>query len=154
MQDFALGVSLFLVTVTFVLGLFPGFLAPFTSGTNGAEQAQADRVAGSIVLNLSTSQGKNTLNATELGDVLAMSQSELRDRYGLDRSTGLNITVRKLDGHGIVEIDGQTFATPRDRNNQTAASVSRIITLDNRTVANKFDSKKCDPGCRLVVKVW
>lgn len=154
MQDFALGVSLFLVTVTFVLGLFPGFLEPFTSGPGGAEQAQADRVAGSIVLNLSTAEGKNTLNATRLRTVLDKSEPELRERYGLDSTTGINITVRELDGQEIVEIDGQTLATAEKRKNQSAVSVGRVITLDNRTVYNKVDADKCRPGCRLVVKVW
>nr|WP_136717832.1 hypothetical protein [Halorientalis salina] len=159
MQDFALGVSLFLVTVTFVLGLFPGFLEPFTSGASGAEQAQADQVAGSLVIDLSTGDSKgtlrkNSLNATQLRGVLNKSQPELRQQFGLDSTTGVNITVRELDGDKIVEIDGDKLATAEDREKEPASSVGRIITLNNRTVDGKIDARKCRPGCRLVVKTW
>ena len=153
LQDFILGISLFIVTVTFVLGLFPSFLSPFTTGSGGEERAQADRVARSMVVEHATEEGQTSLNASQLQDVLDDSQSDLRLRYGLPENAGVNITVRDLDGNSIVSHDGGKLATEKKRKNQTASSVARVITFDPESIP-AGDPNPCKPGCRLVVKVW
>lgn len=158
LQDFILGIGLFIVTVTFVLGLFPSFLSPFTTGAGGEERAQADRVAGVMVLNLSTDDGKTTLNVTELNRVLQKSQPELRERYGLPETSSVNITVRELDGDRIVQYGGSKMATAERRQNQSSESSARVITIDERTVDRSRlpagTDSICRPGCRLIVRVW
>jgi hypothetical protein len=153
LQDFILGISLFIVTVTFVLGLFPSFLSPFTTGSGGEERAQADRVARSMVVEHATQEGQTSLNASQLQDVLDNSQSDLRSRYGLPENAGINVTVRDLDGNSIISHGGAKLATEKKRKNQTASSVARVITFDPESVPAS-DPNPCKPGCRLVVKVW
>lgn len=48
--DFAIGVSVFLVVVTFVLAFVPGMLQPF-EGSTQQETAASDRIAGQLVEN-------------------------------------------------------------------------------------------------------
>jgi hypothetical protein len=152
LQDFTLGVTLFIVTVTFVLGIFPGYLSPFTTGVTGAERAQADQVARSMLLNLSTADGGNTVNATRLHTVLNQSQEQLRGQFGLPKTAGVNITVVSLNGTKMVRLDrsGDSLATVQGRNNQTAGTVARVVSFRNNT---KY-RPRCNPGCRLVIKVW
>jgi hypothetical protein len=148
LEDFLIGVSLFLVTLTFVFGLYPGLLEPFSSGVSNAEKSQANRMSRSMVLNLSDGTDRNRLNSTELQKVLDKSESELRERYGLPETASINVTVRKLDGQQIVTYSGTTLAGARDATNQSAATAARVITLTDD------DDGVCEPGCRLVVKIW
>jgi hypothetical protein len=147
LQDFTIGITVFLLVVVFVLGLFPTFLEPFTAGTSGGERAQADMISRDMLANLSVenSTGDNTLNATELRTVLAGDQSELQARYGVPEHRQINITVRTLDGANVVNDNGVGLATAKSHREETAGTASRIIRLNNDT---------CQPGCRLVVKVW
>ncbi|MFD1587466.1 hypothetical protein ACFR9U_10755 [Halorientalis brevis] len=148
LHDFLFGISLFLVTVTLVFGLFPSFLTPFTSGVGSAEKAQADRVGRAILLNLSEGTERNELNATELQTVLSKSEDQLRTRYGLPRNANINISVKSINNNELVTYDGTVMATPNSASNQSAASSARIVTFRNRT------TDACRPACRLVVKVW
>ena len=150
LQDFALGVTLFVLTVTFVFGLFPGYLSPFTAGADGSDQMRAERISEQLVQNHSTPGNQNVLNLTQLQATLALDQTELRQRYGLARVATVNITVMDSNNQTIVTADGtdsgERLATSEDSRNQTAASTARIVRLSNESL--------CRPGCRLVVKVW
>lgn len=146
LQDFVFGISIFLLITTFVFGLFPGFLSPFTSGTEATDQAQADRVAESIVLNLSSEASNNQLDVKRLRNTLAKPSPELQKRYGLPAEADMNITVQKLDSREIVRWNGKRLATKKSFNNNTAASATRIVKMN--------DSSICNPGCRLIVRVW
>jgi len=46
--DFAIGMSIFIITVVFVFGFIPGMLQPFEEGTQ-EETVSANRVAGQLV---------------------------------------------------------------------------------------------------------
>jgi hypothetical protein len=144
-EDFYIGISVFLVTVAFVLVLFPSFLTPFVSGVDANEAARADTVASSLVSNLSIDGEPNTLNATELRSVLGKSDRQFQRRYGLTATTSVNISVRTLDGDRIVNDGGTLLATDRSAAGRATGSTTRIVTLDNGA---------CSPGCRLVVRVW
>lgn len=146
LQDFALGVTLFVLTCTFVFGLFPGYLAPFTAGADGSDQMRTERVSQQLVLNHSTPGDENVLNVTKLHRTLSLSQSNLRERYGLARVASINITVMDSNNQSIVVENGTRLATSQDSRNQPAASTARTVRLSNQSL--------CRPGCRLVVKVW
>lgn len=148
LQDFLFGISLFLVTVTLVFGLFPSFLTPFSSGIGAAENAQADRVSRSMVVNMSVTGERNTVNATRLRRVLQKDETALRERYGLAETASLNISVRSLEDRRVVQYEGVALATDNPSRNQSAGSSARLITFSNRS------SDVCRPACRLVVKVW
>lgn len=146
LQDFVLGVSVFLVVVVFVFGLFPNFLSPFTAGVDAAERAQADRLARNLIENHSVETADNTLNGTKLAATVQESESTLRQRFGLATTADVNVTVRDLDGERVVRHDGTPLAHGSSRTNQSSGSASRIVSIAG--------SEKCQPGCRLIVKVW
>jgi hypothetical protein len=146
LQDFALGVTLFVLTVTFVFGLFPGYLSPFTAGADGGDQMRAERISEQLVQNHSTPGNQNVLNVTQLNRTLNLDQSGLQRRYGLARVASVNITVVDSRNQSIVVEGTDRLATSQDSRNQPAASTARIVRLSNESL--------CRPGCRLVVKVW
>lgn len=146
LHDFALGVTLFILTVTFVFGLFPSYLAPFTAGAEGSDQMRAERVSQQLVQNHSSAGDENVLNVTQLKTTLNLDQDGLRNRYGLSPVATVNITVKHADNQSIVVDGGQRLATDQDSRNQTAASTARVVQLQDRST--------CRPACRLVVKVW
>ncbi|MCU4716590.1 DUF7287 family protein [Halapricum hydrolyticum] len=139
LQDFAVGIGVFLVVFVFVLSLFPGLLTPFQSSASGAERAQAEQVTTQMMHNLSEGSEPNHLNATRVTATLNQPESDLRDRFGLPSTVNLNITVETLDGETHIE---STVNRLYDREVATSA---RIITMDD---------PECDPACRLVVRVW
>jgi hypothetical protein len=146
LQDFILGVSIFLIVVVFVFGLFPNFLSPFTAGVDASERAQADRLARNLIENHSVESADNTLNGTQLAITMQEPESTLRERFGLATTANINITVRELSGQQVVQYNGTPLATGNNRENETSGSVSRIVSIAG--------SEKCQPGCRLIVRVW
>jgi len=145
-QDFAFGVSIFLVVTVFAFGLFPNLIAPVTAGVDGSDRAQADRLARSLIQNHSAGDAQNSLNATRLAGTLDESEAKLQERYGLAETASINVTVREVDDDSIVVDDGDPLATGRPRGNDPAATSSRIVTF--------VDATECRPACRLVVRVW
>jgi hypothetical protein len=146
LQDFILGVTVFILTVTFVFGIFPGFLEPLTAGTDTADRVQSDRIAQTMVQKQSVSGQQNVLSASDLRSITSNSQSDLRDRYSLPQQASINVTVRDIETNEIVAYGGQKLATDEKSLNRSAGSVARVIKLDDDSI--------CRPGCRLVVKVW
>lgn len=139
LQDFAVGVGIFLIAFMFVLSLFPGLLSPFQSSASGAERAQAEQVTTQILDNLSTGSQPNHLSASELATLSGDSEADLLDRYGLPVTANINITVETLNGTQNIYSTSNSAAT------EEVATAARIVTLDD---------PKCDPACRLVVRVW
>nr|WP_181685618.1 hypothetical protein [Halorhabdus salina] len=142
MQDYVLGISIFLVGFMFVLALFPGLLMPFESTLDGDTEAAADRVSAEIVSNFSEPAEPNVLNTTQLDQTVfnsSRSVAELRSDFGIASDTSLNISVEQLDGVARLNASGNPVTSDR-----TAVSV-RII---------KTGTSGCNPGCRLVVRTW
>lgn len=146
LQDYALGVSLFLGVVFIIVGFtLPSVIAPFDSGAGGESVNQADRVSGSIVQNASLNQQPNELNATTVETVVGLDLGTLKRRYNVPSTSSLNITVRTLDGNDIVHADGTPLRTGRPTTGRPVATSTRIVTLSDGS---------CSPACRLVVGVW
>ena len=145
LHDYTVGISLFVLTLSTVLaGLF-GFVGPLSTDIGTEEVSQSERVATTVVQNLSTGQRPNELDSDTLSSTLARSESTLRTRWGLPQSSRLNVTLTTLNGSRIVSHGGSklTAGSPYQRN--VAASTGRIVTLDDGP---------CQPGCRLVVRAW
>jgi hypothetical protein len=136
---------MFLLVMSFALGVFPNILDPLDSGISIDQEAKADRIAGTMVANLSVPSSTGHLNTTELATVMVMSQPELRDRFGLPSTSAMNISVKTLDSRSIVAAGGMPLTVGSNRANETAASTARVVTLD---------SGSCASACRLVVKLW
>lgn len=149
LQDYVLGVSVFLLIVIGLLtAILPTVLAPFEDTPGGDKTAQADRIAEQLVRNTSVASDTNRLNASALEQVVSADQSTIRDRFSLPRGSNVNITVLKMDGSSrIVGPAGGPLSSPRSPGESPAATSARIVTLNH-------DSSDCQPGCRLVVRVW
>ncbi|WP_415379662.1 hypothetical protein [Halosimplex sp. TS25] len=140
-----MGISLFIITVSTVLaGLF-GFVGPLSTGVGSEEVSQSDRIATTVVQNLTTGRQPNELDTERLSQTLDRSESELRTRWGLQRSAQFNVTLTTLNGSRIVDHDGSKLATGARYEGNAAGSTARIVTLGEGT---------CQPGCRLAVRTW
>jgi len=139
LQDFAVGIGIFLIAFVFVLSLFPGLLTPFQSSTSGVERAQAEQVTTQMLNTLSEGSQTNHLNASALSDRLDDTEGDLLDRYGLPITANINITVETLNGTKNI------YSTDNNVRDREVATSARIVTLDDA---------RCKPACRLVVRVW
>lgn len=150
-QDFAIGISLFLLTAIFVFVFLPTIFTPFDSGAAAGTQQQADRIAATIVDEYSMENRQNWLNASFSGDVVGSpgaSVDDLRQRYGTEDFRFINVTLQRIDGSTIPGVQGG--GTGYD--GQQAGTVTRVVVVP--------DVEECSPGgadgrvCRLVVRVW
>jgi len=147
LQDYLIGISVFLVVVFFVAStVLPSLLAPFESTTGGDEVSQADRVAGTMVQNLSVAGKPNELRITPVEQVVGKDTDALRTRYRLPDTSYVNVSITTLDRTAIVTSStGTSLASDKQAEGSNAATSARIITLSDGS---------CDPACRLVVRVW
>ncbi|MFB6150714.1 MAG: hypothetical protein ABEJ40_02800 [Haloarculaceae archaeon] len=145
LQDYTLGISLFIVTLAAVLTGLVGFTSPLSAGVSAEDVSQSDRITTALVQNHSTGRTPTELDAEGLNGTLNQSLSELRSRWGIEQTTNLNVTVATLNGTLIVEYDGVKLAAGVGHQEQSTGTTSRVVTLDAGT---------CDPACRLVVRTW
>ena len=139
LQDFVVGISIFILAFVLAISLMPGVLSPFTPTVGTQTQATAERVSGAIVANLSEPAAPNSLNETRVDVLFNQSGSNLHNRFGLAESTQINITLEELDG--LAQINTTGDYRNRDRTGQSG----RIVTVNDSS---------CDPACRLVVRTW
>lgn len=94
--DFAVGVSLFLVTVAFVFSFTPTLVAPFTAD-DGALALTADRSATQLVSDeLGDADTPYVLDDEAVSTFFSKAQGNqtyVRERLGLDSSVGINVTL-------------------------------------------------------------
>jgi hypothetical protein len=169
-QDFAVGISVFLLTVTFTFAFVPSTVTPFGSPVTDAIPAKSDRVASTVVDTYAVEDGSRTLDFDELTDPSAsptsmsnaigsadvsdtVSGDNLRDMFGLRDTAQVNITIEKRSGD-IVKAEYDSSSAGKEAmvggddypQNQAAASTTRVIRLEG------VDG--CKTGCLLVVRVW
>ncbi|MDF9746367.1 DUF7287 family protein [Natrinema salsiterrestre] len=147
-QDFAVGIGVFLLAIAFVFSFLPSVITPYDSSVGGAETAQADRIADLIVHDVST-ETPNEIARGGFGSRYA--KENLTAELGLRASDSdnvvfdrVNVSVETFDGNPV---DTSQLSGGEVYDDQSAASSARIVTLDPA-------SNKCDPACRLVVRVW
>lgn len=146
-QDFAVGIGIFILAVAFVFTFVPTIITPFTDA-GGAETAQADRIAATIVTNASDGQ-PNGIDLDEFNSTYGTADSAaLNETLGLRSSDGhafdrVNITIWELDEYGDPNASPITSGGSA-YDSQVGGSATRIVTSDDN----------CDPACRLIVRVW
>jgi hypothetical protein len=156
-QDFAVGASVFLLTVSFVFAFVPSLFTPFTSSVDPGAPMQADRVSDQIINDTQIDERPNYLRVTggsySLTDLFTDDSDGLQDRYRLPSTSQINVTLSQVDGDGSpVDLSpgGPTAATGNQYNNRPAASLTRIVGVPGVT--------PCDPAqgntCRLTVRIW
>lgn len=157
-QDFAVGIGIFLLALAFAFSYVPTFMTPFETPVGGGETEQADRIAATIVddLSVSDTDRPNHINESEFDEHYDGEDSsdlaarlELRatqdggDTVAIDR---VNVTLTSLDGE---EVEGSTEDGYHE--DLPSSSASRIVTVEDED-GDIVDG--CDPACRLTVRMW
>lgn len=152
-QDFAVGIGLFLLAMAFVFSYVPTLVTPFSTPVGGAETAQADRIAATIVDTYSESDRSNHLIVDDLNDLERDSSEDLIAEFGLRstqvEATGDSVAIDRINVTMYPVNDSETYVwtagDPYD-DTQATSSASRIVTVDAED--------ECKPACRLTVRVW
>ncbi len=146
-QDFAIGISLFLLIVGSVFAFFPSLFAPYGQAIQGEDTgAQADRVATLIV----DGEETHTITEDDRDDWLnEQSGEDIQSQANLKSTSQVNVTVTPLDPEedDPIDVDGHLRAG-HNYQDQDASSTSRIVRVDDD------EDDECDPACRLTVRVW
>ncbi|WP_439025983.1 DUF7287 family protein [Haloarchaeobius sp. DT45] len=151
-QDFAIGISIFLLTVGFTFGFLPSLLTPFGSPMGDDITAKSDRVAATLIAENHVEGEPRTLNYSQLESFLTNNPEEpdLQDHFGLRSTADVNITIVNVTDTGTrlplknSSSFNMTAGTPYE--GQTpAASTTRVVVVTGG---------RCDVHCFVVVKVW
>lgn len=165
-QDFAIGISIFLLVVGAVFVYFPTLFTPYGQAIQGEDtSAQAERVGMLIV-----DGGDGTKNLTEddlenwIGESDARTGEELQEQAGLASTSQISVTITPLspnwededpyDSNDVTESDLR--ASGHAYQDQDASSVSRIVRFEsgiNRANYGLGDLED-EPAYRLTVRVW
>lgn len=149
-QDFAVGISIFLLTVGFIFAFIPNLLTPFDTDVGTEQQAQADRAATTVLGEITVDGQENQINESNVSyfDTLGDGKLEpIQNETGLPFTARINVTVTEFGQDRPIAVDGTTLsAGPEFRESQPAASATRIVVVG--------ESNSCDPGCELTVRVW
>jgi hypothetical protein len=144
-QDFAVGISIFLITVTFVFAFVPSVLQPSRAGEEITLTTEGDRVASALVSNLSVPGRPNHLAESKVEAFVDTydegNTSEFRTEYGLTTYTQVNVKILTLNGSD--RIDDYSFGD--DYRGQEAVVTQRVVTMDD---------PQCQDGCYLIVRLW
>jgi ABC-type phosphate transport system substrate-binding protein len=157
-QDFAIGMSIFLLAVLTVLTFVPSIFTPFTAPETAIE-GQADRASTAAMGNLTVDGSSTRLNASATESWFADYQSrpteDLATALGLEPYRSVNVSVVPLDATGntsavtITANSNTTTLTAGERyTGQSSSTMVRIVTIPG------LSGDTCEPGCRLVVRVW
>jgi hypothetical protein len=140
-QDFAVGVSVFLLAMIFVFAYLPTTLAV---GDAAVEQGSytADRLSGAIYGNVSDADDAGQLNVTRTREFFTAhdNSAALRANYSLASTTNANVTLETLGGV-VVDVGGEPAAAGDVYAEQVGATATRIVRLGSTRY-------------RLVVRVW
>lgn len=166
-QDFALGITILLVTIIATFGFVQGSLVTaYDQPVTGDIEESADRVSMYLVENFSVSDRENVLRFNQsngINETLNRDTPELarlKEAAGLDVATDrrtapeLNVTIvgsaslRNGTQKPAKGANGQPLSWgPAFSDQPDAASTTRVITLEN-------SGNTCSSVCWLVVRVW
>lgn len=153
-QDYALGVSIFLLIISFVIGYFPSLLEPYDTGAGAAESATGNRVSQAVISDVGSDRAPNDVNSTLAAEYFTsnLTASNVRENLSLSEDTFVNVTVRTLNRSSLLYVAtaGGTdvpLAGGHRYRNESSITVSRVITMQD-------DLGACRPACRITVRVW
>jgi hypothetical protein len=148
LHDYIAGISVFVLTITAVLGLLPAVTAPYDAGGNAADVTIAERIGDRVVSNLSSPNDPNVLNTEAFETAMTLDDEGLQDRYGLEEYRNVNVSLRTMNGSRVVRNGaGARLSAGANAVGNDAATAARVVTMTDRPA-------DCDPACRLVVRVW
>ena len=147
-QDFAVGISIFLITVTFVFTFVPSVLQPSMAGEEPTLTVEADRVSSGILSNLSTPGQPNRLDKAKTDAFFGQYKgnvSGFRSAFGIPTYREVNVTIVSLENDKPVTNATGPYTFGDEYDDQQAVVTQRVV---------KMSHPSCDDGCLLVVRVW
>ncbi|MCL9814335.1 DUF7287 family protein [Natranaeroarchaeum aerophilus] len=142
-QDFAIGISIFLLVVGAVFAYFPTLFTPYGQAIQGEDtSAQAERVGMLIV------DGEEDRNVLTDESWVDEEGGQLQQDFGLASTSQVEITLTELEPDGEERARGG-----HEHQEQDASSISRIVQVNHEEFGD-VNEDDCDPACRLTVRVW
>lgn len=151
-QDFAVGIGVFLVTVSFVFAYAPTAL-PVSAEESNVDAAVADRIAENFITDFAVPGYTRRLNYSKTTRFFTVHNGSetIRTNYSLPQTASVNVTLEYANGTAVenvtmVHSNGTTarsddvYAGDAFRN-RTTALVSRVVIID-------------ESRYRLLVRVW
>ncbi|MDY6774891.1 MAG: hypothetical protein SV253_02205 [Halobacteria archaeon] len=145
--DFLSGITIFLITLIFVLGFMTDTMAPVTTSTDETEVI-ADRASTLLVSSVTDDDG--TLDSTDASGFFSQDTTEMKKSLGLDPGLyDYNITVNDT---GTSDVNDEVFgnSTP------DVASVStrtRVIYADESVTVDDTDVEEGNTTV-IEITVW
>lgn len=137
LNDYVLGMSLLLLSVVLVFGLFPGIFQPFEAEIGTEERTTADTLSGELVDNSTVLDTRQTVEF----DALNATLEDLEDdsaAVGIPDWMQWNATL--VDDGVVLRQNGSVW---RD---EPAGTSVRFVALEGED--------DCEHGCQLIVRVW
>lgn len=160
-QDFAVGISIFLLVVGAVFLMFPSLFTPYEQAiADEGPDSQADRIGMLIADNVTgDADGANELTDDEIEYWFDKNDDELREAVGVSSSTQVNVTMTTMGTSSnqpielnATEVDADEAAAGPEYRGRDASTAARIVTLGNCSALDP--STDCETAYRLVVRVW
>lgn len=141
LQDYTIGISIFIVAVMFVVGTVPTIFTPFAAPVGADQTAQADRVAADVMENVTYANSTTRLDASAMSSFFDSGAG--LDGIPLTRGSDVNVTL--VDGTGDVVVDGPSMQLGPPYRNHSTAAATRIV----------YGDDVCSTStCRIEVRVW
>jgi hypothetical protein len=152
-QDFAVGISVFLLAVLFVFAYLPSTLAS-TDAEIEQQSYVADRLSASMLANVTAEDGANRLNGTRTTDFFAGhgDTAAIRANYSLPSAANANVTLETLDGISC-GIDGDEVTCPPGGGTAVRAAAGDPYAQRGGATTTRIVGLDGD-RYRLVVRVW
>lgn len=152
-QDFAVGVSIFLLVLAGTVAFLPNIFAPYDQQVGSAERQQAIRIADVLVEKHTVTDKQRTLDFAALqSDISSLTTSDVRSRAGVadERLVVVEVYERPDDTHpGDPALPAPIFEGGQDYDRSDpppSVTVTRLV--------ESSDDSDCVQVCRLVVRVW
>lgn len=152
-QDFMVGVGVFLIAVTFVIGFFPELVAVYDAGSGAEEASLADRIASTVLNQTDSGAAQNDVDSDLARQYFEndLAAANVRSTLTISETRYVNVTIRTLDRSAVVTVVGPSGTVRLDGghgyDDQSAVTLTRVVTM-------KDDPGVCTPACRIVVRVW
>jgi len=163
-QDFAVGASVFLLTVAFVFAFVPSLFTPFESSVDPGASMQVDRVSDQILNDTQIAERPNYLRETggsySLSALFSESPDDLQVRYQIPNTSQINVTLRPLEsGTDPVAVSGAPATAGQTYFGRPAASITRVVVVPGHdpcdaNLAPDNGGPDSSQGCRLIIRIW
>lgn len=147
-QDFALGMTVFLLTAAFVFAFLPALTVGSDPGPGVGAESAAQRASGTLLADLDDGGGA-ALDATATATFFS-SPGDPGPALGLDDRYSANVTV--LDAASGEPVTISPGGSPVRL--ATGPAAADRVTATHRRLVRVPGAAACDPTCHLVVHVW